>query len=130
MGTIATAPAESPVTYPLITVGGKPYQLRFAHSAWFLLQSWGYQIGDEKNPIPMAALAAAAAGETDAKGRWKSANFEGPLEMLDQMNANETLASLAAPVLEALKKAAPDADLTVAAPKPPALDPTPTAQTA
>lgn len=116
MGTLTTAPAESPVTYPLITVGGKPYQLRFAHSAWFLLQSWGYAIGDEKNPIPMAALAAAAAGEITAKGRWKSANFESPLEMLDAMLASETLASLAEPVLEALKKAAPEAQLTVAEP--------------
>ena len=119
MSNLSTAPAASPVQYPIIKVGGKPYQLRFAHSAWFLLQQWGYQIGDEKNPIPMAALAAAAAGEIDTKGRWKSAGFESPLDMLDRMETGETLASLAEPVLEALKKAAPEADLTVATPQPP-----------
>lgn len=123
MSTLATMPAGSPVQYPTISVGGKPYQLRFAHAAWFLLQQWGYQIGDEKHPIPMAALAAAAAGEVDAKGKWKSAGFASPLEMLDAMQPEETVASLAEPVLEALKKAAPAADLTVTTQPPAATEP-------
>jgi hypothetical protein len=116
MGTVAVIPAASPVQYPTISVGGKAYQLRFAHAAWFLLQQWGYVIGDEKSPIPMAALAAAAAGEVDANGKWRSAGFGRPIDMLDLMNDSETLASLAEPVMEALKKAAPKADLTLAQP--------------
>lgn len=111
MATIASVPAGSPVSYPCVNIGGKPYQLRFAHSAWFLLQSWGYAIGDPNRPIPIAALAAAAAGEVDASGKWKSAGFARPLDMLDQMVEGETLASLDQPVLEALGKAAPKAEL-------------------
>jgi hypothetical protein len=112
--------AGSPVQYPTISVGGKPYQLRFAHAAWFLLQQWGYVIGDANKVIPIAALAAAAAGEIDSKGRWRSVGFGSPLEMLDQMTDTETLSSFDGPVLEALKKAAPGADLTVAQ-QPPAV---------
>jgi len=109
--------AGSPVDYPSIKVGGKAYQLRFAHSAWFMLQQWGYRIGDPNKPIPMAALAAAAAGEVDAAGRWHSAGFARPVDMLDQMQDGETLGSFDEPVLAALKKAAPKAEVsTVAAP--------------
>lgn len=112
MGPLTSVPAGSPVQYPSISVGGKPYQLRFAHSAWFLLQAWGYAIGDPNKPIPIAALAAAAAGEVDANGKWKSAGFARPLDMLDAMVEGETLSSLDQPVLEALGKAAPKAELT------------------
>jgi hypothetical protein len=117
---MSTQPVVSPVTYPSVTVGGRQYQLRFAHSAWFQLQQWGYQIGDPDKPIPIVALAAAAAGEVDAAGRWKSAGFTRALDFTDLMIDGETLSSLDAPVLEALGKAAPKAALTVV--QPPAAD--------
>lgn len=113
---MSTQPILSPVAYPSVTAGGKPYQLRFAHSAWFLLQQWGYQIGNPDKPIPIAALAAAAAGEVDASGRWKSAGFTRAIDFIDQMVEGETLASFDAPVLEALGKAAPKAALTLVQP--------------
>lgn len=117
MGTSAIpAPGGSPVAYPSITVGGKQYQLRFAHSAWFQLQQWGYKVGDPEVPIPMVALAAASAGEVDQSGRWRSARFARPLDLTDAMIDGELLGSLDGPVLEALKKAAPKADLTLVQP--------------
>lgn len=115
-------PAGSPVAYPTITAGGQTYQLRFAHGAWFQLQAWGFVLGDAARPIPILALAAAAAGSVDANGRWKSAGFARPLDLADAMLPGETLASLDAPVLAALEKAAPKATLTVV--QPPATDPT------
>ena len=105
-----------PVAYPSVTVGGKPYQLRFAHSAWFQLQQWGYRIGDPDRPIPIAALAAASAGELDASGKWRSCGFARVVDFTDLFQDGETLSSLDAPVLEALKKAAPAAKLTVNTP--------------
>ena len=117
---MSTQPTPSPVTYPSVTVGGKPYQLRFAHSAWFQLQQWGYQIGNPDRPIPIAALAAAAAGEIDSAGKWRSAGFARVLDLTDAMIEGETLSSLDAPVLDALGKAAPQAALTVV--QPPAKD--------
>jgi hypothetical protein len=102
-----------PIQYPVVTIGGKLYQLRFAHSAWFLLQQWGYQIGDPNKPIPIAALAAAAAGEVDASGKWHSAGFARVVDFTDAMQEGETLASLDEPVLIALKKAAPQSQLTL-----------------
>ena len=118
MGTQNALP--QPVTYPSVTVGGKPYQLRFAHSAWFQLQQWGYRIGDPDRPIPIAALAAASAGEVDASGRWRSCGFARVVDFTDLMQDGETLSSLDAPVLEALGKAAPKATLAVV--QPPAED--------
>ena len=110
-------PIDSPVVYPTITAGGRQYQLRFAHAAWFQLQAWNYQMGDEKHPIPILALAAAAAGEVNqATGKWKTAGFASPLEFADAMLPGETLASLAEPVLQALGKAAPGATLTLETP--------------
>jgi hypothetical protein len=104
-------PSASPVVYPTITAGGRQYQLRFAHGAWYQLQTWGFTLGDPQRPIPILALAAAAAGETDASGKWKSAGFARPLDLADAMLPEEPLSSLDAPVLEALQKAAPRADL-------------------
>lgn len=121
METPVTVPASLPVEFPAVTVGGKQYQLRFAHSAWYMLQKWGFTIGDPKNPIPIAAMAAASVGTVDKSGKWKSAPFATPIEMLDAMEPGETLPSLEQPVLDALKKAAPDANLTVA--EPPATEP-------
>jgi hypothetical protein len=112
-------PNGSPIQYPSITVGGKQYQLRFAHSAWFQLQQWGYRVGDPNAPIPIVALAAASAGEVDARGKWKSAGFARPVDLTDEMIDGETLASLEAPVLEALGKVAPKADLTLVQPPAP-----------
>lgn len=112
----STPPNGSPVAYPTITAGGQTYQLRFAHGAWYQLQSWGFTLGDPARPIPILALAAAAAGQVDALGRWKSAGFARPLDLADAMLTGETLASLDAPVLDALKKAAPGATLTVNTP--------------
>jgi hypothetical protein len=124
MNNLASAPAGSPVEYPVVVVGGKQYHLKFAHSAWFLLQQWGYVLGDPARPCPIEVLAAAAAGVIDKKGNWKSAGFSGPLDLLDQMIVGqETLGDLYQPTLEALKKVAPEADLTLAtppAPNPPA----------
>jgi hypothetical protein len=111
--TPATPPNGSPVAYPTITAGGKQYQLRFAHGAWFQLQAWGFELGNPDKQIPILALAAAAAGEMDARGRWKSAGFARPIDLADAMIDGETLASLDEPVLAALRKAAPAADLTL-----------------
>ena len=111
-----TQPAASPVEYPTIVAGGKVYTLKFAHSAWFQLQQWGYQIGDPNRPIPIVALAAAAAGEIGPDGRWKSARFASAFDLTDSMIDGETLDSFAAPVLEALGKAAPKATLTLTTP--------------
>lgn len=112
----------SVVSFPSVTVGGKKFQLRFAHTSWFLLQQWGYRIGDPDKPIPIAALAAAAAGEFDeATGKWKSAGFARVVDFTDLMEEGDTLMSLDAPVLEALKKAAPKAELKTVAP--PSADP-------
>lgn len=109
--------APSPIAWPTITAGGKPYQLRFAHSAWFQLQQWGYRIGDAEKPIPIVALAAASASEFDAaSGKWRSAGFARVLDFTDLMLEGETLASLDGPVLSALEKAAPKAALTVVQP--------------
>lgn len=118
MGTQNALP--QPVMYPSVTVGGKPYQLRFAHSAWFQLQQWGYRIGDPDHPIPIAALAAASAGELDASGKWRSCGFARVVDFTDLFQDGETLSSLDAPVLEALGKAAPKATLAVV--QPPAED--------
>ena len=104
------------VSYPSVTVGGKSWQLRFAHSAWFQLQQWGYRIGDPDRPIPIAALAAASAGEVDASGKWRSAGFARVVDFTDLMQDGETLSSLDTPVLEALGKAAPKATLSVVQP--------------
>ena len=104
------------ISYPSVTVGGRAYQLRFAHSAWFQLQQWGYRIGDSDRPIPIAALAAASAGEVDASGKWRSAGFARVVDFTDLMQDGETLSSLDAPVLEALGKAAPKATLSVVQP--------------
>lgn len=112
-----------PVSYPSVTIGGKAYQLRFAHSAWFQLQQWGYRIGDSDKPIPIAALAAASAGELDTTGKWRSAGFARVVDFTDLMQDGETLSSLDAPVLEALGKAAPKADLTVVQPPAPTAEP-------
>lgn len=110
-------PTESPVEYPVMTAGGRNYQLRFGHGAWYQLQSWGFVIGDATRPIPILALAAAAAGEVDTTtGKWRSAGFARPLELADAMLPGETLASLDAPVLLALEKVAPKATLKVVAP--------------
>lgn len=109
---MTSTPIDSPVAYPTITAGGRQYQLRFAHAAWFQLQAWNYALGDEKRPIPILALAAAAAGEVDAAtGKWKTAGFSSPLEFADAMLPGETLASLVEPVLQALGKVAPGATL-------------------
>jgi hypothetical protein len=111
------APTGSPVAYPTITAGGATYQLRFAHGAWYQLQAWGFVLGDPAHPIPILALAAAAAGVADpATGRWKSAGFARPLDLADAMLPGETLGSLEEPVLLALEKAAPKATLTVVPP--------------
>jgi hypothetical protein len=111
---LSTPPNGSPVTYPTITAGGKEYQLRFAHAAWFQLQAWGFVLGDPNRPIPILALAAAAAGQVDpATGAWRSIGFARPLDLADAMLPGELLSALDAPVLEALKKAAPEADLTL-----------------
>ena len=105
-----------PVDYPSITVGGKRYQLRFAHSAWFQLQRWNYEVGNTEKPVPIVALAAASAGTVDAQGRWHSAAFDRAIDLTDAMIEGETLASLEGPVLEALKKAAPKAEITLVTP--------------
>jgi hypothetical protein len=105
-----------PVDYPSITVGGKQYQLRFAHSSWFQLQRWNYEVGNVEKPVPIVALAAAAAGTVDAQGRWHSVAFDRPIDLTDAMIDGETLASLEGPVLEALKKAAPKAEITLVTP--------------
>jgi len=97
-----------PVVYPTITAGGKQYQLRFSHGAWFQLQSWGYEIGNPEKLIPILALAAAACG-TVKNGKWSSAGFVRPLDFADSMIDGETLESFTEPVLEALKKVAPEA---------------------
>jgi len=109
----------SPVAYPSITVGGKQYQLRFAHTAWFQLQQWGYQIGDANRPIPIVALAAAAAGTVGPDGQWKSIRLGSVFDLTDAMIDGETLGSLEGPVLEALGKAAPKADLALVQPPAP-----------
>jgi len=114
-----SVPTGSPVTYPSITIGGKQYQLRFAHSAWYLLSSWGYEINAQ---IPIVVLAAAAAGEVGPDGRWKSAGFARPIDLTDAMIEGESLAALAEPVLEALKKAAPKASVETVTADPSAPD--------
>jgi hypothetical protein len=104
----------SPVEYPTVQVGGKAYQLRFAHSAFFLLQSWGYQIGDPAKPVPVEVLAAAALGTIDKKGEWRSAGLTSVFDLLDLMIPGvERLPDLVDPVMDALKKAAPKADLAL-----------------
>lgn len=104
----------SPITYPTIVVGGKTYQLRFSHSAWYQLQIWGFTLGDPNRPIPMLALAAAAAGVVDpVTGAWRSIGFARPLDLADAMLDSEVLSAIDQPVLDALKKAAPEADLTL-----------------
>ena len=115
-------PTASPVAYPTITAGGKQYQLRFAHASWYQLQAWGFVLGDPNRPVPILALAAAAAGQVDPiTGAWRSAGFARALDLADAMQDGELLSSLDQPVLDALKKAAPGADLTLN--QPPASEP-------
>lgn len=106
-------PNGSPVAYPTITAGGQTYQLRFAHGAWFQLQMWGFMIGDPEKPIPLLALAAAAAGHVDSNGKWKTVGFTRPLDLADVMLPGETPDSYFPAVMEALGKVAPAAILAL-----------------
>ena len=105
---------DSPVEYPTVRAGGAEYQLRFAHAAWFQLQSWGFETGPDKS-IPILALAAAACGKVGADGKWRTKGFSSALEFADSLLPEETPDSFSRPVLEALEKAKRAAEITVVA---------------
>ncbi len=106
------SPIPSPVSYPSVTVGGKPYQLRYTRSSQFMLEAWGFELSPSVK-IPALAWAAAMVGHVDPSGQFHSAGFKTPLEFTDTIGLEEDLTVLYEAVTEALKKAAPKATITL-----------------
>lgn len=84
---------------PPIMVGGKPFAIRFANGAFYLLSTWGIDITRITTALNskfqtghytevMYKLAAAALGNFDNSGQWKSLGIE-PLDLADRMLDDE-----------------------------------------
>lgn len=98
---------ETPIQYPSIVAGGKTYQLRISHTAFFLLQRWGYEPSNpDAEPVPIPVWACAGAGSVDLAGAWHSAGFKKPYDLIDSMTVGEKTGSFVGPVNEALEKVA------------------------
>lgn len=97
-----------PIDWPSVTIGGKRFTLRFAYSAYYQLTKWGKNIAT----ADVLEMAAASAGTFDKEGRWHSAGFSSALDLADMIEGDEGAALLEA-VAEAVKKAVPEAAVTV-----------------
>ena len=115
----------SPVTYPVVAIGGKPYELRFTTASMFLLERWGvnpakfdgwYKHGLANSPNDtIQHLVAAMAGTVDgATGDFIPLGIP-PLQLAARMKAPEWAAVVKA-YAEGMVKAAPAAEAPPQAP--------------
>lgn len=124
-----------PVTYPEVTVGGKPYLVRFGLNAVYRLSSWGIEADRLKSILEefqtnharvenIFTLIAAGLG-TLVDGQWHSAKFT-PDNLADTLLDGE-FPMLAAKLADALGKASPggtnSASPTPETPNPPTSTP-------
>ena len=111
MANLTSVPAGSPVIYPSIVVDGITYQLRYTTTARFLMQSWGFDLRKASDLVWAAAMAG-----FDEGGTWRSAGFLNPVQFTDRIPLDQDMALISAAVVEALKKVAPKATITLEAP--------------
>ena len=101
-------------TTPTVKVGGKSYGLRFSQGAFYLLGTWGIDVGrivEITNEMIAAGrarewsakVAASALGNYDAAGQWRSLGLP-PLEVMDSLLDGEWEALDAAAWSEFKKK--------------------------
>lgn len=111
MANLTAVPASAPVIYPSIEVGGVTYQLRYTTTARFLMQSWGFDLRKASDLVWAAAMAG-----FDNGGIWRSAGFLTPVDFTDKIPLDQDMTAISNAVVEALKKAAPQATVTLEAP--------------
>ena len=98
-----------PIAWPSVTLGsGLKITFRLAYSAYYQLSRWGIEI----DKATVIELAAAAAGEFDAAGKWRSAGFVRPIDFADMLEPGDE-AAISEAVVDALKKVLPEAVLSV-----------------
>ena len=99
------------VPAPIVKVGGKPYSVRYAHGAIYLLSTWGIDLTNIFSTLAdaigmpatattpavipngrrtelMTKIAAAGLGTIDAEGNWRTAGIT-PMELSDRMTEEE-----------------------------------------
>lgn len=98
---------------PTVKVGGRPYAIRYSQAAFYLLGTWGIDVGSAvsvhngmiaagRGREYEAKLACAPLGSFDAEGRWHSLGLS-PLEVMDSLLDGEWEA-LSAATWDAYKK--------------------------
>lgn len=100
------------IDWPTAKIDGIEYTFRLSYAAHAQLYKWGFSSGVD---IPDAAWGAAMAGRFNAAGKWRSAGFATWLEVADALLPEE-LKEFGAAVVDAIKKAAPDATVNLGAP--------------
>ena len=97
------------IDWPKVQIGAETFTLRYSYSSNYQLAKWNKNIGTATT----LELAASMAGRFDAKGKWKSAGFENPIELADLFSDLEpstqahTEALMVDAITDALKKAFP-----------------------
>ena len=101
-----------PIIWPSVKLaGGQQLTFRMSYAAHYQLARWGKNIAT----ATVLELAAASAGNFDPiTGKWRSEGFERSVDLADLMELEDNQPVTDA-VLEALKKALPEADLSVQA---------------
>lgn len=97
------------IDWPRLVIGDRTYLLRVTFSTWYQLGKWG--IADSWNDLEFAA---ACAGNFDNKGKWHSAGFARPQDLVDLITdlagdaaASQAVEDIKVAVADALKKARP-----------------------
>ena len=97
------------IDWPRLSIGGRVFILRVTFSTWYRLGEWG--LSESYNDIQFAA---ACAGNFDSKGKWHSADFKRPQDLVDMIAdlvgdeaASEAVTAIKAAVADALGKVRP-----------------------
>lgn len=107
-----TPQTVQPIKWPSVTLaGGQTLSFRLSYAAHFQLAQWGKNVATAS----VLELAAAAAGTFDPlTGKWRSEGFQRALDLADIMEGSDE-ALISEAVIEAVKKALPEAEVSVQA---------------
>lgn len=98
------------IQWPTANVGGETKTLRRTYTTDCQMLAWGFSAVNKV--VPLAAWAAAMMGTFDAAGKWRSTAWDRWTDMTDALLPEEVEPLIAA-TAEALKKAVPEATITV-----------------
>lgn len=96
-----------PIAWPVVKLGDFSLTFRVAYAAHFQLAQWGKNIAS----ATILELAAASAGRF-VDGKWRSEGFPRAVDLADLMEDGDE-SRINAAVLDALKKAYPEAEIAL-----------------